>query len=494
MIHKIKLLACIFSGSLLLSACSDFLEEIPMSNTATTGNFYKNDLDIRYALNAAYAELQTNGMYSTDLVLMTDVRSDDLETFVNSGGNAGREYSIKMFSASSDNQIFRDVWAEHYKMIYQCNQVIANINVVKSESLRKQYEAEARFLRALTYFNIVRLWGDAPLILVPMSTKEVAECHRNASSEVYSSIEEDLTFASNDLNLAKSFSGANVGRATSLAAKGLLGKVYLQQKKWSEAKRVLDELINKDNDGKHGLLSDIANVFSTAPAHGSKATVFKSYTGWNPQLNNKEILFQVQYSKDITGEGRGALTYYCNQADINEVFKATSAKCIYDKNDRRSDLMLCIKGTNKDNSLLVKYGDIISSIKQYQYSCPILRWSDVLLMYAEACNEVGFDNSESGPAMKSLNAVRTRSFADGGYKSSDLTNQEIFRNAIFLERRLEFPMEMQRWFDLLRSGKAIEAIGAIGINIDNHDLLFPVPYNEIKLRDNKDAFPQNPGY
>jgi len=473
----------------------DFLDEKPEGNTGTTGNFYKNKEDIEYALTAAYANLQAGAMYKEYMVLMTDVRSDDLGSFANTGGNAGREYSIKIFTAQSDNQIFRSVWQKTYETIYRCNNVIYHIDIVKDSKLKLQYEAEARFLRALCYFNIVRFWGDAPLILTPLTATEVAECERNKVADIYAAIETDLQFASDANNLPKVFTGKNSGRATSLAAKALLGKVYLQEKKWQAAKQSLGELINTDNVGTHTLLPDIANVFSTAPVQGSSASDFKNYTGWSPQTMNKEILFEVIFDKDIAGEGRNALTYYANQADLNEAFKlSNAAQCIYHSSDRRADLMRSMKGTNTDNNLLVKYADIQSTLEQYGYNTPVLRWADVLLMYAEACNEVSFDNSATSPALLALNDVRTRSYAAGAYTGNQLSDQDTFRDAIFLERRLEFPMEMQRWFDLIRSGNAINELSKIGIIIDKDDLLFPVPNSEVTLRDNPDKFPQNPGY
>ncbi|MDR0893556.1 MAG: RagB/SusD family nutrient uptake outer membrane protein [Mediterranea sp.] len=492
--HITHLLA---SGLILLATagCSDFLDEKPQGNTGTTGNFYKNTKDIEYALTAAYADLQATAMYKEYLPLMTDVRSDDFGSFSNTGGNAGREYSIKIFTAQSDNQIFRSVWQKTYETIYRCNNVIAHLDVVTNDKLRLQYEAEGRFIRALCYFNIVRFWGDAPLILTPLTPNEVAQCSRDKVADIYTAIETDLTFASNPSNLPKSFSKTNIGRATSLASKALLGKVYLQEGKWDDAKRTLGELIDTDNAGTHELLPDIADVFSTAPPQGSPASDFNSYTGWAPQTMNKEILFEVIYDKDIAGEGRNAMTYYTNQADLNEELKSSNKqRCIYASTDRRADLMLSMKGTNTDNNLLVKYADIQSSLTQYGYNTPILRWADVLLMYAEACNEVGYDNSPTSPALAALNAVRTRSFANGAYAAGQLSDQDAFRDAVFLERRLEFPMEMQRWFDLIRSGKAINEISRIGLTIDPNDLLYPVPNTEVALRNDPAKFPQNPGY
>jgi hypothetical protein len=496
---KMKYIFIVITTFLLLG-CNDFLNLVPETNVGTTGSFYKNTKDIEYALTAMYATMQAGALYRDNMVLMTDVRSDDLSSFNNVGSNAGREYNIKIFTASADNQIFRNVWAETYKMIYRCNSVITHIDVVTDSQLRMQYEAEARFLRALCYFNIVRFWGAAPLILSPLTPVEIAQCIRNSTSEIYDVIETDLLFASNPANLLKSFSGANMGRATSLAAKGLLGKVYLQQKKWNDAKTTLEELITNDNAGTHQLLPDIANVFSTAPAHGSAASVFNNYKDWKPQTMNKEMLFAALFNKDIAGEGRNALAYYANMADINNVFKVSSMECLYDVSDRRSDLMLSIKGTNNDNNLLIKYADVQNtSLSQYEYHTPILRWADILLMYAEAANEVGYNNDPSSLVWQTLNDVRTRSFPSGAYAEVDLPNQDDFRRAVWLERRLEFPMEMQRLFDLQRyesviPGEAVNALAAIGISIDSNDLLFPVPNSEVVLRNDPVNFPQNPGY
>jgi len=490
---------CAILTTLLMVGCNDFLDITPDTNEGTTASFYKNNIDIEYALTASYGYLQGANIYRTNLEILADLRSDDMAVFSNVGLNSGREYNIKNFTAAADLAFFQDVWSALYAMIYRCNNVIKHVDVVNIESLKLQYEAEARFLRSLLYFNIVRLWGDAPLILSPLSPLEVAECKRNSVSEIYEAIETDLKFASNPANLPKSFSGANQGRATSLAAKGLLGKVYLQQKKWNEAKTVLGELINTDNAGTHQLLPDIANVFSTAPAHGLDDTQFWAYTGWKPQILNKEILFAVLFNKDVASEGRSIIVHYDRLTDFNEELIITSPNCIYHKDDRRSDLLRLMKKAGSSANIIAKYADVVSSLSQYGYSTPVLRWADILLMYAEATNEVAFDNIAQSPALKALNDVRTRSLPSGAYSSTDLPSQDAFRKAVWLERRLEFPFEMQRLFDLQRyesviPGEAINAMKAIGLNITKDQLLYPIPYSEVALRNDLSVFPQNPGY
>lgn len=483
------------------SSC-DFLDLVPHSNIAVTDNFYKNDIDIQYAVTACYAALQSSNYYQSQMVLLLDVRSDDCASFGNTGGNAGREYSITNFTATGDNVIFRDVWKTMYNTISRCNNVIAHIDVVSKDNLRRQYEAEARFLRALTYFNIVRMWGKAPLLLKPITTQEATQSIRNEVADIYQAIETDLLFACDPNNLPTNFTkNIDLGRATSLAAKALLSKVYLTEKKFSKAVASLTELIQIDNvSGQghyHSLMPDIADAFSQAPAPGSASSAYRNFP-WLPQKMNAEILFAVKYTKEIPGEGRGKLSYHNNQADLNEDLKRSSKSCIYLKEDRRSDLMRSTKGTNTDDNLLVKYGDVLSSTGQYGYDTPVIRWADVLLMYAEAMNEIAYSNDVNAPAFVALNAVRTRSIpqtiAGAEYNATILSSQDKFRDAILLERRMEFPMEMNRWFDLVRTGRAIDALSKIGYTISERDLLLPVPDSEIVLRNDPVEFAQNPGY
>ena len=115
-----------------------------------------------------------------------------------------------------------------------------------------------------------------------------------------------------------------------------------------------------------------------------------------------------------------------------------------------------------------------------------------MVILLQSC--VGQMSSPDSPALSALNDVRTRSYPASEYLYTDLPDQDSFRDAVFLERRLEFPMEMQRWFDLLRSGNAINAIYKIGITIDENDLLYPIPNSEVVLRNDSEKFPQNPGY
>ena len=456
------ILATLLISSVCFTSCEDFLDQRPQS-VASSANFYRNDADIENAVNSCYANLQKSQLYSNFMITLAETRSDNIED-QNPGGNAGRDYNIDKFTAGPDNAAVTSVWQYSYHTIMRCNAVLDNINVC-STSKKVQYEGEARFLRALMYFNIVRFWGAAPLATSQLSIDQSIASERAPESNIYSLIEEDLSFAAN--NLPKTYSNAEAGRATSGAALCLLSKVYLTQQRWNDCKTTLERLLSSEYSGVYELLPDVADVFK------------------QENKLNKEMIFVVHYSKSIVGEGRAFDQYYKNASllDIN-------LRTAYENTDARKNL---IETTNidKDNTPFVKFYDTFDlSTKNVGYDQPILRYADVLLMYAETLNEIGFDSSSNSKALEYLNEVRKRSGASA-YAASDLANQNDFRKAVLHERRLEFPLELHRWFDLIRTNTAEDAMAKVGITITKNDYLYPIPKTEMDLCPN---LYQNPGY
>lgn len=452
-------------ASLLFTGCSDFLDLTPISD-ASSANFYKNTSDINSAVSACYASLQGTYQYGEYFISLMELRSDNVED-INPGGAAGMFYFIDNFTATSGNNVVRYAWKELYNQIYRCNNVLANIDVVTDAALKKQYEGEASFLRALAYFNIVRLWGAAPLILKPVTAIEAKGYGRSAVSDIYKVIEEDLDTAA--AMLASSYKDDNLGRATSVAAKTLLAKVYLTQQKWAEAATLLDGII-KDYSSEYGLQNTIADVFDVS------------------KEMNKEILFAVRYSKSVLGEGHGYNDYFKDKSVIDSKLLTS-----YGNTDERR-AMIEYKKVDANNNVIAKYYDTLdATTAKVGFDLPLLRWADVLLMCAEAHNEVAYENSESSKALNYLNLVRKRANAVE-YTITDLRDQNTFRMAIWEERRLEFPFELHRWFDLIRTDTAIEAMSKVGFSITKNDYLYPIPKTEVDLINNPETFPQNPGY
>ena len=330
------------------------------------------------------------------------------------------------------------------------------------ETLKKQYEAEARFIRALTYFNIVRLWGDAPIILRVISVEESLEIGRSPAHEVYEAIEEDLQFAAS--NLPSSYAAQEFGRATSGAAKTLLGKVYLSQNKYSEAITILNEVA-----GQYSLLNDISDVFDTE------------------NKNNNEIIFSIRFNKEIQGEGH-SLWFAVSDLSISPfTSKLVNA---YTVSDTRKSL---IEYQAVGNLFVpAKFHDTESAFRNFGNDYILLRQADVLLMLAEALNEQSYQSN--GDAFNYLNDVRIRANLSP-VTSSEVSDQASFRDAVLNERFLEFPFEGHRWFDLIRTNTADTEINSgIGVSIQEYQLLYPVPQVEIEKINNESLIYQNEGY
>ncbi len=455
------LFLCIFSA-IFLFGCNDFLDLSPIS-VASVKNYYKNQTDIKTAVNAAYASLQSNDLYRSSYITMMEVRSDNV-TDNNPGGSAGVNYDIDQFSATPTNTVIRRVWKTQYNQIYRLNNILANLDVVDDVSLRKQFEGEAKFLRGLAYFNLVRLWGPVPLVLKPITTDDAYSYKRNPVAEVYAAIEADLTDAQ---QLPKSYSGKELGRATSGAAKVLLAKVYLTEAQYSKAQVLLKDLLT-NYAGVYTLLNNIANVYA-----------------FNNEMNS-EIVFAIRFSKTIPDETNSTHDAYNKFIIDPNLLKA------YQSSDERRDMLNLVKVNS--TYVVKKYADLPdATTKGVGFDFPLLRYSDVYLMYAEVLNELGYSNDENGEAFRALNTIRNRAKAPV-YKATELNNQASFRNAILNERRLEFPLENNRWFDLIRTNTAIQAMTQIGLSITKDDFLYPIPQTEIDIINNPVDFPQNPGY
>ncbi len=460
-----KILVLASLATLLMTSCGDSFFDLEPASSVTIDKVYKTASDYNVAVIGCYAKLQSQVNFYTECC---EYRSDNLSLGAPTAGTQDR-YDIDHFTEKPSNGILSSYWANFNNNVYRCNLLLDQIDGANfAENLKKQYKGEAMFIRALNYFNMYRIWGGVPATKHVVSAAEALKVARYSDEQMFDLIAGDLKEIVDNNYLPETYSSADMGRATSGAAKALLGKVYLTFHKWTEAKDILSQLI-----GKYQLVSPIAQVFNV------------------DNKNNNEIIFAVHFNKEIEGEGH---SYWYNLINASDDTNQTSSLLnTFPTGDTRKDLITYVQ-VEKNVRLMNKFYDTKSpTFKTVGNDQILLRYADVLLMYAEALNEIQYDASEGSLALKYLNAVRQRA-GISNLTAKQLPTQEKFRKGILVERQREFPYEGQRWFDLVRMGFAKSVMAENGVEIKDYQLLFPIPQQEIEKVGNKSILWQNPGY
>lgn len=460
-----KILVLASLATLLMTSCGDSFFDLEPASSVTIDKEYKTASDYNVAVIGCYAKLQSQVNFYTECC---EYRSDNLSLGAPTAGTQDR-YDIDHFTEKPSNGILSSYWANFNNNVYRCNLLLDQIDGANfAENLKKQYKGEAMFVRALNYFNMYRIWGGVPATKHVVSAAEALKVARYSDEQMFDLIAGDLKEIVDNNYLPETYSSADMGRATSGAAKALLGKVYLTFHKWTEAKDILSQLI-----GKYQLVSPIAQVFNV------------------DNKNNNEIIFAVHFNKEIEGEGH---SYWYNLTNASDDTNQTSSLLnTFPTGDTRKDLITYVQ-VEKNVRLMNKFYDTKSpTFKTVGNDQILLRYADVLLMYAEALNEIQYDASEGSLALKYLNAVRQRA-GISNLTAKQLPTQEKFRKGILVERQREFPYEGQRWFDLVRMGFAKSVMAENGVEIKDYQLLFPIPQQEIEKVGDKSILWQNPGY
>lgn len=460
-----KILVLASLATLLMTSCGDSFFDLEPASSVTIDKVYKTASDYNVAVIGCYAKLQSQVNFYTECC---EYRSDNLSLGAPTAGTQDR-YDIDHFTEKPSNGILSFYWANFNNNVYRCNLLLDQIDGANfAENLKKQYKGEAMFIRALNYFNMYRIWGGVPATKHVVSAAEALKVARYSDEQMFDLIAGDLKEIVDNNYLPETYSSADMGRATSGAAKALLGKVYLTFHKWTEAKDILSQLI-----GKYQLVSPIAQVFNV------------------DNKNNNEIIFAVHFNKEIEGEGH---SYWYNLTNASDDTNQTSSLLnTFPTGDARKDLITYVQ-VEKNVRLMNKFYDTKSpTFKTVGNDQILLRYADVLLMYAEALNEIQYDASEGSLALKYLNAVRQRA-GISNLTAKQLPTQEKFRKGILVERQREFPYEGQRWFDLVRMGFAKSVMAENGVEIKDYQLLFPIPQQEIEKVGDKSILWQNPGY
>ncbi|GGF04124.1 membrane protein [Hymenobacter cavernae] len=482
----------------MLSGCGkDFLELQPR-NAVPTENFYQTQTDALQATTSVYSQLSQNGMFNYSLWGIGDVMSDN--SFLGGGGAAdGVEFQqLDNFTYTSTNPLTTSHWQRAYLGIGQANQVLARVPAIEMDAaLKNRCLGEAEFLRALYYFYLVRGFGDVPLVTTPaQSTADVANLTRTPVAQVYTQIVVDLTDAIAKLP-AGPYTGDDVGRATKWSATALLAKVYLTQGDMANAATQARAVIN--GSGK-SLWANYADNFKVENENGQESLFevqFKnglsSYTTDGPGSVMNEFwgarFFGSPYV--VSSGGYGFNIPEKEFVDGYEAGDLRKAATVFVPGDKYPD------GQVQPNELV---GDPFGfNIRKFfvgtvnvnnwdsPLNVPVLRLSEVYLILAEAVGA-------TPEGLEAINKVRRRAFGlpINTPSARDLTAATPnFKEAVWRERRYELAFEMDRWYDLKRTGTLVSTMRAKGKTIQDFNVLLPIPQSERNVNPN---LTQNPGY
>lgn len=478
--------AAALSAVLFTASCKkDFLNVPPQAQQPSV-TFWKTPEDALKGVNAIYANLRSWNNVAFNAIAIESTGSDEADK-----GSTPTDATFfnlyDQFTVTSTHGTLLDFWTGQYQNINLCNQVLDNIpNISMDESLRNRYLAEAKFVRAYSYFRLVRAYGNVVLRLhVPKDNSEY-NLPQSDKATVYAQIEKDLNEAA--AVLPQSYGAADLGRATKGAAIGLHAKVAMYQNKWSDVLSLTNQVMTMGYD----LFPDFEKGFRTQ------------------NENNIESLFEVQ-AELVPGNADASNSQYSQVQGVAGImgwgFNTPSEVLAnaFETGDPRKDATILFKNeTTPQGDLIpgsvpnerynqksyVPFAMRVSGFNEgAQQNFRVLRFADVLLMNAEAANELG----NPSQALTSLNRVRKR--ARGGNNSIlpdvTTTDKTELRNAIWKERQVELAMENDRYFDVIRQGRGLAVFGVKGWKANKNEV-WPIPQNEIELSGN--LLKQNPGY
>jgi starch-binding outer membrane protein, SusD/RagB family len=486
-------LSMIFAAFVFVSCSDDFLDRKPKGNL-TADTFFQNEDHAVAAVNAIYANFRSWEYCGLPYLGATDIISDDADKG-SSESDAFYLTEVDNFVFDPTNETFSAIWTGHYQTIARANVAISRIpNIEMNKPLKARLIGEAKFLRAFNYFRLVQWFGELPLIISELTEDQYFTQVRETKENILKQIERDLLDAIADLPEKSDYKPEDLGRVTRGAAKGILMKLYMFQNQYEKALGIGEEIVNS---GKYSLLPNYGQIFTKAGENGA------------------ESMFEIgAVALQAAIAGPGATPYNMVQGvrgvpNLGWGFNRPSDDLIkaYEAGDpRRQATIIYVGEVLPDGETIVQDDpDVLNerfNQKAWVGTHPglqdngpgnirLLRYADILLLCAEAANEL--NNNQK--ALDYVNMTRKRARGANTFilKDLTLTNQSELRAAIRRERRSELAMEQQRWFDLNRWGIQNEIMSGVGkAFVPNKHELFPLPQTEIDLSDGN--LQQNKGY
>lgn len=488
-LYKYMIIAAAFAiGN---SSCSGFLDE-EIYESITPDNFYKNEADAKAGLTSVYQTLQEQNGYKRYIWMGAEFPGE--AAYANASAPSRVEMDDYTWTPTTD--FCKLIWQVSYSGIRRANNLLLNIDKVtfKSEDTKKQFIAEAKFLRALNYFALIRFYDHVPVVTEKDNMNAEDLTNEGTDDTVWALIEEDLKYAESVLKT--SYGATDMGRATKGAAMAMLSKVYLTQAAWpwnkagfwEKAALKADEIITKESSFGYELETDFRNIFNVNNEHG------------------KEYIFDVEFVTNINGHDITALTgmrgYNVKKTDgWSSLISTPDFYKSYEVGDKRVSTTFLVDfkdiktgktyhynpDDNKEPSFplchFAKYLDpndnLSTAAGDYGCNMKVVRYADVLLVQSEAYCEM----NQIDKALSGINRVRERA---GLQALPSTISQADLRKAIIQERVWEFAAEGQALFDLKRQHAMADRMKKA---IDDKYYALPVPQNEMDKNPNLKQHP-----
>ncbi|WPP50424.1 RagB/SusD family nutrient uptake outer membrane protein [Catalinimonas niigatensis] len=467
----------------LMVGCDDYLEEEPVS-FLSDAQFYQTENDAIAAVNAAYQPFATNAYYGQQFFVQVEMKAEYCL-----GRGSHQPPGVYQLDQGNIERI-AGIWRMAYLSINRANATLARVPAIEmDEDLKTRVLAEAHFVRALNYFNLVRLWGPVPLQQEEISTIVPFSFPRTPVDAIYDLIMDDLEQAEQGLRTKSEQSApAELFRATLGAAQTLLAHVYLTRERYEEALAKAQEVMVS---GEYSLEPDLLAIYDV-----------------NSQTNSEEV-FSIKFSRiDGLGSGMPPFIHNANAGYSSSGFRTilgntNSFLSSWDADDLRRNLNLY--NTPFDSTFLtasepILFKKYIDSEAQGNHGndFPVYRLPDAMYMYAEA--DIRSDGTLSAQGLEYINMIRRRAYGqdintpDPAVDFASGLSSEEYLDIIFDERGKEFMLEDKRWFDMLRYDRVEALLTASGFTYSPNVLLWPIPQEEIDNNEALTQADQNPGY
>lgn len=486
-----KKIIYILLAAFILGGCSDFLNQAPQGSL-DENTFFGEQEGAEMSVNAIYSHLRSWEQLGFPWFAINELPSDNSNTGSElSDGSTPRLNTVNNFTYDASLSELNDWWIGNYKGIAFCNVALDNLEAVQDQALKVKYMAQARFFRGFFYFNLVKAFGGVPLMLAVPQPGDYNK-PRATEEQVYAEIISDLTFAAGNLPTRSEWGAKELGRATKGTAEGLLAKVFLFRQDYQNAWKYAGQVIERN---EYDLHPNYRDLFSPNSIYSNEVMLADQFL-WQDNRNDESNFVKFQGVRTFFGWGFMSPT--------------ESLANSYEANDPRREATIFFSGDSVEGKGIITFPSGIDPRANNKTIWPVsfwngneftktnghlyfLRYADVLLVYAEAANELG----KTDDALDKLELVRARARQSVAPEESsagvlpEITERDkaLLREIIWNERRIELAMEGHRFFDLIRADNVVPGYAAAALRADNpstsfnaaRNSRFLIPQNQIDI-------------